>query len=193
MSTSGLAVPRGILDHVLDPRHRVQSTQSDAARWQRGGCDFRRMLEDVPGLSEGQVLYRDPHWTRQSPDRKFFLSWAHDKSPSSEKCPWPRSVFMIYLGRIDGGPARVLAPVRSGEVFTWAPDSRKFAYSRMNGPDVRTVTGLAPRVPSTQVVVAEIDGTEEEVVLEKAGYWTASDWSPDGNRLLLIYDPTRSP
>jgi Tol biopolymer transport system component len=99
---------------------------------------------------------------------------------------------MIYLGRIDGGPARVLAPVRSGEVFTWAPDSRKFAYSRMNGPDVRSVTGLAPKVPSTQVVVAEIDGTEEEVVLEKPGYWTAADWSPDGNRLLLIYDPTRS-
>jgi hypothetical protein len=154
---------------------------------------FGGELEDVPGLSEGQVLYRDPHWTRQSPDRRFFLSWAHDRSPSSEKCPGSLSVFMIYLGRVDGGLSRVLAPVRPGEVFTWAPDSRKFAYSRFNGPDTRTVTGLAPRLPSTQVVVAEIDGTAEEVVLEKPGYWTASDWSADGNRLLLIYDPTRSP
>jgi Tol biopolymer transport system component len=42
-------------------------------------------------------------------------------------------------------------------------------------------------------MVAEINGTGEEVVLEKPGIWTACDWSPDGNRLLLIYKPTSSP
>jgi len=154
---------------------------------------FGGVLKDVPGLSEGQCLYRKPHWTRLSPDRKFFLSWAEDVSSPSETNPAPRSHFVIQLGRIDGGPTRVLAPDRPGEVFTWAPDSRRFAYSRFPGPDTRTVTGLSPRIASTQVVIVDVKGLWEEVILEKSGYWTASDWSPDGQRLLLLYEPTRSP
>jgi hypothetical protein len=146
--------------------------------------------EDVPGLREGQTLHRQPHWSRQSPDRRHFLSWATDVGPPREDDQSPVR-YMIYLGRTNGGPVRVLAP-HGEETFTWAPDSRRFAYSRTPGPDVRTVTGLAPRVPSTQVVVAAIDGSHEEVVLEKPGYWTACDWSPDGRRLLLLYRPAPS-
>jgi Tol biopolymer transport system component len=99
---------------------------------------------------------------------------------------------MVHLGRTDGGPTRVLAP-DGLEVFAWAPGSRRFAYSRTAGPDPRTVTGLAPKVQSTQVVVLGVDGSHEEVVLEKPGYWGACDWSPDGTRLLLLYRPTMSP
>src|SRR4051794_41802207 len=29
-------------------------------------------LKDVPGLPPGLTLYREPHWTRQSPDRRVF-------------------------------------------------------------------------------------------------------------------------
>ena len=43
------------------------------------------------------------------------------------------------------------------------------------------------------MVVIGVDGSHEEVVLEKPGFWTACDWSPDGRKLLLLYEPTRSP
>jgi Tol biopolymer transport system component len=152
---------------------------------------FGGQLDDVPGLREGQVLYRQPHWSRQSPDHRFFLSWARDVVIPEENCRSPVR-FMIYLGRTDGGPVRVLAP-DGGEVFCWAHDSRSFAYTRRPVPDTRTVTGLGPRIPSTQVVIAAIDGSIEEVVLEKAGCWTACDWSPHGQRLLLLYQNTGSP
>jgi hypothetical protein len=152
---------------------------------------FGGELEDVPGLAEGQWLYRQPHWTRQSPDRSFFLTWAIDRiTPPPEKQA-PTLRFMIYLGQTKGGPVRLLAP-DAHEVFCWAPDSRRFAYSR-TGADPRTVTGLRPRVPSTEVVVAAVDGSHEEVVLEKSGFWIAADWSPDATSLLLLYKPAPSP
>ena len=70
---------------------------------------FGGELRGVPGLSEGQTLYRQPHWSRQSPDRTLFLSWANDVSSPEEK--YPTAVrYMIHLGRTDGGPTRVLAP-----------------------------------------------------------------------------------
>lgn len=139
---------------------------------------FGGELVGLPGLAEDQRVYRRPHWTRQSPDRKFFLSWATDASSPAEKYP-SGSRYMIHLGSTDGGPTRVMA-TDGGEVFCWSPDSGLFAYSRMPVPDTRCVTGLAPRVASTQVVVASINGSHEEVVLEKPGVWTACDWSPDG-------------
>jgi hypothetical protein len=152
---------------------------------------FGGELRGVPGLSEGQALYRQPHWSRQSPDRRLFLSWVTDISSPVEKYPAPVR-YTIHLGQTDSGSTRVLAP-DGHEVFAWAPDSRRFAYSRLPGPDPRTVAGLAPRVPITQVVILGVDGSHEEVVLEKPGIWTACDWSPDGTRLLLLYNPTTSP
>jgi len=71
---------------------------------------FGGELDDVPGLAAGQRLYRQPHWTRQSPDRSFFLSWARDLLiPPPEKCA-RTGRFMIYLGQTKGGPVRLLAP-----------------------------------------------------------------------------------
>jgi hypothetical protein len=49
------------------------------------------------------------------------------------------------------------------------------------------VTGLGPRLRSTQVVIVGTDGTNEEVILEKPGFWEVYDWSPDGRKLLLVY------
>jgi hypothetical protein len=152
---------------------------------------FGGELAGVPGLTAGQSLYRQPHWTRQSPDREYFLSWARDVGFAADAC-LSSGQFMIYLGRTDGGPTRLIA-TNASEVFTWAHDSRQFAYSRFPGPDPRCVTGIAPRVPSTQVVLADIDGSHEDVVIEKPGYWTACDWSPDGAKLLLLFEPARRP
>jgi Tol biopolymer transport system component len=154
---------------------------------------FGGALAESPGLADDRVLYREPHWSRLSPDRAYFLSWATDRLIPSEPCE-ARTTFMIHLGRTDSSPTRVLAyDCYTSEVFCWAPDSRTVAYSRFAGPDSRTVTGLGPRVPSTQVVVAGIDGSRGEVVLEKPGFWHACDWSPDGRKLLLLYWPTNSP
>jgi hypothetical protein len=158
-------------------------------RMRPGGSElapiFGGELVGLPGLAEDQRLYRQPHWTRQSPDCKLFLSWATDQSYPAEMYP-SLCRFMIHLGSTDGGPTRVMA-ADGGEVFCWSPDCRRFAYSRMPVADFRCVTGLGPRVPSTQVVVANVNGSHEEVVLEKPGVWTACDWSPDGQKLLLLY------
>ena len=48
---------------------------------------FGGELKDLPGLREDQSLYRQPHWSRQSPDGRFFLSWARDVSSPEEKYP----------------------------------------------------------------------------------------------------------
>jgi hypothetical protein len=34
-----------------------------------------------------------------------------------------------------------------------------------------------------------VDGSNEEVVLERPGYWEVNDWSPDSRKLLLIFRP----
>jgi hypothetical protein len=88
---------------------------------------FGGALKGVPGLAEGEALYREPHWCYQSPDGKYFLDWARDVKVPRDNSILPR--FMIYLGRLDGGPVRAIAP-DGGEYAAWAPDSRKFAYSR---------------------------------------------------------------
>lgn len=70
---------------------------------------FGGELRGMPGITDGMVLYREPHWTRQSPNRKFFLSWATDLGLPLKKYQSPAH-FMIHLGRPDGGPTRVIAP-----------------------------------------------------------------------------------
>jgi hypothetical protein len=151
---------------------------------------FGGEISNVPGFSPGQTLYREPHWSRLSPDRSFYLSWTIDRILTPENSPGSAS-YMIHLGCVHGGPTRVLSPnYQTGEVFCWAPDSQRIAYSRFTGSDGRSSRGPGP--PSTQVVVATVDGSHEEVVLEKPGFWIACDWSPDGRNLLLLYWPTNS-
>ena len=136
----------------------------------------------MPGLSEGMTWFREPHWTRQSPDGKYFLSWAIDRGPVHRYRSPPR--FLLHLGRTSGGPTRLLTP-DSGEVFTWAPDSRQFAYARSLWGHPATINH--PVDPRTELVVAPLDGSFESVVLDRAGVWSPADWSPDGTRLLVSY------
>ena len=60
-----------------------------------------------------------------------------------------------------------------------------FSISSIKSPNM--VGGLTSRVPSTLIVVVGVDGSHEEVVLEKPGLWNVLDWSPDGKKLLLNY------
>jgi hypothetical protein len=148
---------------------------------------FGGELKDVPGLTEGLTLYREPHWTRQSPDRRFFLSWATDTGYPEDKYQSPYR-FMIHLRRLTGGQTRVIAP--DGEEFlAWSPDSKRFAYAIQSVKTPRSPLGITGKLPSAQIVVVGVDGSNEEVVLERPGYWEVEDWSPDGRKLLLIFRP----
>jgi hypothetical protein len=144
---------------------------------------FGGEVKDVPGLGEGATWHREPHWSRLSPDGRLFLSYAIDRGfPAARHRAPPR--FLVHLGRTAGGPTRILTP-DAGEVFAWSPDGRAFAYARSLWGHPATISHPVP--PRTQVVVARIDGSAEDVVLDRPGAWVPHDWSPDGKRLLLSY------
>lgn len=62
-------------------------------------------------------------------------------------------------------------------ISAWSPDDRRFAYAstRRNGTD-RDIHIMDPRVPSSSRLVCE----------NKGGGWSVTDWSPDGNTLLVL-------
>ncbi len=70
-------------------------------------------------------------------------------------------------------------------MFAWAPDSRQFVYSRslLRHP----ATLIHPLPLRTELVIAALDGSGEQVILDCPGLWAAQDWSPDGKRLLVSY------
>jgi Tol biopolymer transport system component len=148
---------------------------------------FGGELKDVPGLGHDLTLYREPHWSRQSPNRKFFLSWAADLGYPLEKYQSPAR-FMIYLGQLSGGQVRVIAP-DGEEVFAWSPDSGRFAYAIQTVKSPHSPPGITGKSPSTQIVIVGVDGSNEDVVLERCGNWHVMDWSPDGKKLLLYFQP----
>lgn len=145
---------------------------------------FGGELRDAPTIVEGVILHRQPHWTRQSPDRRFFLSWAQDTGiPTSKFHGWSR--FMIYLGSTETGRARVIAP-DGEELFAWSPDSRRFAYAIMRGGKY-TDGRLGSQLRHSTVVVSGIDGSNVCPLLQRPGIWHVQDWSPDGRKLLLSF------
>jgi Tol biopolymer transport system component len=177
------ADPRGSWITFLS--HRTGGNVLYRMRPDGGGLKaiFGGELEDMPGLSEGMTWYREPHWSRQSPDGAYFLSWAIDLGRPMRRYHSPPR-FLLHLGRTDGGPTRLITP-DSKEVFAWAPDSRRFAYARslIGHP----VTYSHPTAPRTEVVVAQLDSSADDVVLDRPGIWAPEDWSPDGKRLLVAY------
>ena len=66
-------------------------------------------LGEMPGLPKGTTWYREPHWSRQSPDGKYFISYAFDHGiPVQSFLVPPR--FFLHLGRMEGGPTRLITP-----------------------------------------------------------------------------------
>jgi hypothetical protein len=148
---------------------------------------FGAEIRGVPILVEGVTLYREPHWTRLSPNRKYFASWAIDQGyPIPEYQGSAR--YMIYVGSLDGDWTRVLTP-DGDENFAWSPDSTRIAFTIPSGRE-NDQGYLRARIRSTEIVVVGIDGSNYDYVLEQPGLWTVEDWSPDGKRLLLRQDST---
>ncbi len=147
---------------------------------------FGGALEEMPGLPDGSIWYREPHWSRQSPDGRFFLSYAIDHGLPVRRFRTPPR-FLLHLGRMEGGATRLITP-DAIEVFAWAPDSRRFAYARSLWGHPATFSH--PVAPRTELVVAPIDGSGEDVVLDRPGVWVPVDWSPDGTRLIVSYMST---
>ena len=144
---------------------------------------FGGPVKDAPGFDDGMTLYLEPHWTWQSPDRKYFVSWARDSVRPEAKSTM-RVRFRLHLGRADGtGPVRLLTPVCM-EAAAWSPDNKRLAYALLNDNEAS-----AHRTPArmTRIYVVAIDGTTEDKIFEQPGHWTPQDWSPDGKRLLLTH------
>jgi hypothetical protein len=145
---------------------------------------FGGQLKDMPGLGDGLAVYRDPHWSRLSPDSKYFTSWA-DELVTRGDTPTGSRPFLLHLGRADGtGPTRVLATV-CYESVAWSPDSKRVAYAVATDRWPWQTTNLLNQPESTRIFLVNADGTEEEMVFEKPGIWHVQDWSPDSKALLL--------
>ena len=150
---------------------------------------FGGELKDTPGLPEGMKWYRQPHWSRQSPDGAYFLSWAIDLGQPLKRYHMPPR-FLLHLGRLDGGPTRLITP-DSEEVFAWAPDSQRFVYMRSLKGHPATVDHPLP--PRSEFVIAALDCSGQQVILDRSGIWLPHDWSPDGKRMLVSYTTSQNP
>ena len=130
---------------------------------------FGGELEDLPGLSEGSMLYRTPCWTRQSPDPEFFLSSATDVLYPEEKFQSSPSHFMIHPGRRAGGTTRLIAP-DGEEVFAWSPDSKRFSYAIGSSKPPCCDLALLANPPAHRSWWSTWMISNEEVVLERSGH-----------------------
>ncbi|QEH34957.1 translocation protein TolB [Aquisphaera giovannonii] len=147
---------------------------------------FGGEIKDAPGLPAGMGWWREPHWSVQSPDGAYFLSWALDRgSPAGRFQSPPR--YLLHLGRIGSGSTRLITP-DAGEVFAWAPDSKRLVYARSLWRHPAAMRH--PIAPRTELVIHPLDGAAEEVVLDRPGIWEPCDWSPDGRHLLVKYVST---
>lgn len=144
---------------------------------------FGGTIGDIPSFTEGVTLMRQPHWTRQSPDGKYFASWVYEKGkPYSQ---WQGTLRpMLWVGDVDGNWTRIVNP-DCREEFAWSPDSRKIAFSILSSDHNRGF--FQPKVKSSQICMSGIDGSNTDFVLETKGIWSVQDWSPDGHRLLLLH------
>lgn len=125
--------------------------------------------QELPGphavqLTDTGEIVRAVHW---SPDGRRLL-FTMDAGGSEHE--------QLYLLDPQGGAPRALtaAPEAIHTFGAWSPDSRSvvFAANRRNRAyfDIYTL---------------DVDTGEERCVLERDGYFTAVDWSPDGERLVV--------
>lgn len=157
------------------------------------GADVRPIfggpIEGLPSFTHGVTLVREPHWTRQSPNGKYFASWVYEKGQPYSKYQGALRP-MLWVGDLDGKWTRIVNP-DCGEEFAWSADSRKIAFSILSSDHNRGF--FQPKVQSTQICMSGIDGSNMDFVLEQKGIWSVQDWSPDGQRLLLLHRENRIP
>lgn len=142
---------------------------------------FGGPITDIPSFDDSYRMFREPHWTRQSPDGKYFASWVYEVGqPYSEFQGTLRP--MLWVGDINGTWTRVVNP-DCGEEFAWSPDSTQLAFSVLS--TAHYGGSLQERLPTTEICISGIDGSNSTCVIEQDGKWFVLDWSPDGERLLI--------
>lgn len=151
------------------------------------GTDVRPIfggpIEGLPSFTDGVTLVREPHWTRQSPNGKYFASWVYEKGQPYSKYQGVLRP-MLWVGDLEGKWTRIVNP-DCGEEFAWSPDSAKIAFSILSSDHNQSF--FQPKVQCTQICMSGIDGSNLDFVLEQKGIWSVQDWSPDGHRVLLLH------
>jgi len=141
-------------------------------------------VSDQPVFTKGVTMFRSPHWTRQSPNGKYFASWVYEEGHPFSK--WQGDLrAMLWVGDLQGTWTRILNPDCT-ELFAWSPDSRQIAWST-NFADSRIRFRQKNQAELSRIYVAGIDGSHSRQVMEKEGSWLVEDWSPDQQRLLITH------
>ena len=143
---------------------------------------FGGPISDVPTLADGVTLIRQPHWTRQSPNGKYFASWVYETGIPYLKWQGPLRA-MLWAGDLDGKWARIVDP-DCHEEFAWSPDSKRIAFSIPSGSK-HSQGFFRENFRSAEIAVCGINGSNLDFLLEQKGIWVVLDWSPDGERLLI--------
>ena len=143
---------------------------------------FGGPIVDVPSFDDSYTMFREPHWTRQSPNGMYFASWVYEQGkPYSEFQGESRP--MLVAGDMAGSWTRIVN-ADCHEEFAWSPDSKQLAFSILSTDHYQGA--LQKRMETTEISVSGVDGSHYQCVLEKKGKWFVLDWSPDGKRLLLL-------
>lgn len=140
---------------------------------------------EIPDLPPGFTKFKkvlEPHWTKQSPDGKYFASWVYEFGKPSRQFKGFHPPKLV-IGDIQGKWTRTMNSM-CGEEFAWSPDSKKIAY-HLRQNSFYTSFHQNDVVEASPIFIEGIDGSEKICVLDQKGLWTVLDWSPDGERLLL--------
>jgi hypothetical protein len=158
--------------------NQLYQSQPDGANEQ---AIFGGPITDLPSFDDSYKMYREPHWTRQSPNGKYFASWLYEMGiPHSKYKGSSRP--MLVVGDLGGKWTRIVNSA-CHEEFAWSQDSKQLAFSVFSETNYNGV--LQQLVDTTEIFVTGIDGSNYNCILEKKGKWIVLDWSPDGKRLLI--------
>ena len=98
--------------------------------------------------------------------------WEHSPawSPDGSQLAYQRNESLM-VSEVDGSKTRlVAADVYFNGGLSWSPDGNRIAFTRGDGTQ-------------TSIVLADIDGLDEEVVFDESIRTLAPRWSPDGQRI----------
>ncbi|WP_420622472.1 cell wall-binding repeat-containing protein [Candidatus Poriferisodalis sp.] len=107
--------------------------------------------------------------TKQSTDPVWSPKW----SPSGDRIAFVSPAGFVYVIAPDSSRARPVASAANpGNGLSWSPDGDRIAFVRAASQ-------------GSYIVIADVDGLDEETVTDSVGGHPAPDWSPDGQRILF--------